>query len=119
MADLVTVKWLADNLESTGTKILDCTWRLPGDTAPLPEGHIPKSQYFDIDEIADQTSDMTHMLPSGDVFARAVSRMNIKNSDHVICYDRHGIFSSPRVWWSFKTFGHKHVSVLDVGFQVG
>jgi thiosulfate/3-mercaptopyruvate sulfurtransferase len=33
----------------------------------------------------------------------------------VCCYDTHGIFSSPRVWWTFKVFGHKSVSVLDGG----
>jgi len=33
----------------------------------------------------------------------------------VCCYDTHGIFSSPRVWWTFKVFGHKRVSVLDGG----
>ena len=31
------------------------------------------------------------------------------------CYDTHGIFSSPRVWWTFKVFGHKSVFVLDGG----
>jgi len=35
--------------------------------------------------------------------------------DHVCCYDTQGIFSSPRVWWTFKVFGHKDVSVLDGG----
>ena len=115
MADLVSVKWLANNLDKSNIKLLDCTWRLLGETTPLPEGNIAKSQYFDIDDIADKTSDMTHMLPSSDVFAKAVSLMDIDNEDHVICYDRHGIFSSPRVWWSFKAFGHKNVSVLDGG----
>lgn len=31
------------------------------------------------------------------------------------CYDTHGIFSSPRVWWTFKVFGHKRISVLNGG----
>ena len=115
MADLVSIKWLAENLDAENVKILDCTWVMPGETAKLPDGNIPGTQYFDIDEIADTSSDMKHMLPSGDVFSKAVSDMNIKNSDHVICYDRHGVRSAPRVWWSFKTFGHKNVAVLDGG----
>ena len=115
MADLVTVEWLAKNLKAKSVKILDCTWVMPGETAPLPEGNIPNSQYFDIDEVADKSSDMTHMLPSGAEFAKAISTMGIQNSDHVICYDRHGIRSSPRVWWSFKAFGHASISVLDGG----
>lgn len=115
MADLVTVEWLAANLDSPDIKILDCTWAMPGDAANLPIGNIPKSQYFDIDEIADKSSPMKHMLPTGAEFSAAISAMGIQNSDHVICYDRHGIFSAPRVWWSFKTFGHERVSVLDGG----
>lgn len=115
MADLVTVEWLAANLDSHDIKILDCTWAMPGETAKLPRGNIPKSQYFDIDDIADKSSPMKHMLPAGAEFAKATSDMGIKNSDHVICYDRHGIFSAPRVWWSFKTFGHEGASVLDGG----
>lgn len=31
------------------------------------------------------------------------------------CYDTQGIFSAPRVWWTFKVFGHDNVSVLDGG----
>ena len=30
-------------------------------------------------------------------------------------YDEHGIYSSPRAWWLFKTFGHEQVAVLDGG----
>ena len=36
--------------------------------------------------------------------------------DFVCCYDTHGIFSSPRVWWTFKVFGHPSVAVLNGGF---
>lgn len=114
MADLVTVEWLANNLTSN-IKILDCTWIMPREKANLPKGYIPKSQYFDIDEIADKTSSMTHMLPSGTVFSKAVTDMGVENSDHIICYDRHGIRAAPRVWWTFKIFGHDKVSILDGG----
>ena len=116
MADLVSIKWLAENLAAENVKILDCTWVMPGETAELPVGNIPGAQYFDIDVIADTSSDMKHMLPSGEVFSKAIAAMNIRNSDHVICYDRHGIRAAPRVWWSFNVFGHKNVSVLDGGF---
>ncbi|MFQ5973298.1 MAG: sulfurtransferase, partial [Alphaproteobacteria bacterium] len=34
---------------------------------------------------------------------------------HVVVYDAHGIFSAPRVWWTFRVFGHDRVSVLDGG----
>jgi len=112
---LVTADWLADNIGRKDIKVLDGTWVLPTDEDSLAQGYIPSAQIFDIDLIADLSSDMKHMLPSADNFAGAISKMGISNEDHVICYDRHGLFSSPRVWWTFMTFGHNKVSILDGG----
>jgi thiosulfate/3-mercaptopyruvate sulfurtransferase len=33
----------------------------------------------------------------------------------IIVYDRVGIFSAPRVWWTFRVMGHDDVAVLDGG----
>jgi len=34
----------------------------------------------------------------------------------VVLYDRSGIFSAPRVWWTFKAFGHDRcASLLNTG----
>lgn len=112
---LVTVDWLAENIEREDVKVLDGTWVLPNDENNLAAGYIPGAHIFDIDAIADLSSPMKHMLSSAEGFAKAVSDMGIQNTDHVICYDRHGLFSSPRVWWNFMTFGHTKVSVLDGG----
>ena len=115
MADLVSADWLAANIDRGDVKSLDGTWVLPGDKTVLARGYIPGAQIFDIDGIADRQSDMKHMFPSASVFSKAISEMGIKTSDHIICYDRHGVFSSPRVWWTFKVFGHENISVLDGG----
>lgn len=112
---LVTTEWLAENLAQEDVKVLDGTWVLPTDKDNLPSGYIKGSQIFDIDAIADTSSPMKHMLASPEDFAKAVSTLGLRNSDHIICYDRHGLFSSPRVWWNFVTFGHNKVSILDGG----
>ena len=112
---LVTVDWLSKNIGRDDVKVLDGTWVLPGDEVNLKAGYIPGAQVFDIDIIADLSSPLKHMLSSAEDFAKAVSDMGIKNSDHIICYDRHGLFSSPRIWWTFMTFGHATVSILDGG----
>lgn len=112
---LVTTDWLEQNISRDDVKILDGTWVLPADKDKLASGYISGAQAFDIDAIADLSSPMKHMLPSAEVFNKAVSDMGIHNSDHVICYDRHGMFSSPRLWWTFMTFGHEKVSVLNGG----
>lgn len=115
MAQLVDTDWLARRLGDPKVKILDGTWSLPGDAAKLTSGFIPGAVHFDIDAVAAPHPDLKHMLPSAEVFSQAVRRMGISNDDHVICYDRHGLFSAPRVWWTFRMFGHDKVSVLDGG----
>jgi thiosulfate/3-mercaptopyruvate sulfurtransferase len=56
------------------------------------------------------------MLPSPEKFASRVRKLGIGDGKKVIVYDRAGIYSSPRVWWTFRVFGHDDVAVLDGGF---
>ncbi len=112
---LVNPDWLSQNLHRSDIKVIDGTWSMPGDSVPLPGQFIPGAQAFDIDEIADQTSHMAHMLPSGEIFATAMSHMDITNDDTVIIYDRHGLMAAPRVWWTFRMFGHENIAILDGG----
>ena len=111
---LVSADWLKGNLDRSDVKILDGTWIMPGSDPALPNGFIPGAQIFDVDEIA-APSTMAHMLPSSELFCEHVSAMGIKNSDHVIIYDRHGFRTAPRVWWTFKMFGHEKLSILNGG----
>lgn len=115
MAELISIDWLAANITHDEIKILDGTWSMPNETEPLQGQFIPKAQFFDIDKIADLTSPMKHMLPTAQDFANAVSDMGIENSDHIIIYDRHGFRAAARLWWTFKTFGHRRISILDGG----
>ncbi len=101
------------------TKILDCSWFLPTQNKD-PErefrhAHIAGAQFFDIDKICDQTTDLPHMLPSETDFTLAVSALGINSTDTVIAYDSAGLFSAARVWWMFKVFGHESVRVLEGG----
>ncbi len=112
---LVTTRWLNENLKRSDVKIIDCTWIMPGTSPDLLEGFIPGAQFFDIDEVAAPHPTLKHMLPSSTRFEEAMQIMGIKPTDHVICYDRFGVRSSPRLWWTFRMFGHAKVSVLDGG----
>jgi thiosulfate/3-mercaptopyruvate sulfurtransferase len=114
---LVETAWLADNLGTV--KVLDCSWYLPAQKRdPVAEyhaGHIPGAQFFHIDEIADPNTDLPHMLPSAEDFAKAVGAMGISNTDRVVVYDGIGLQSAARVWWEFRTFGHNNVALLNGG----
>lgn len=112
---LVDINWLQSHLTDPNIVVLDGTWVMPGSTEILPEGYIPGAQFFDIDEIASDHPTLTHMLPTPEQFQEAMEHMGINNNHHVICYDRRGVATAPRLWWTFRMFGHEKVSVLDGG----
>lgn len=118
---LVSTEWLAAHLADPGLKILDCTWHHPStnlDGRTQYRGrHLPGAVHFDIDQVADKSNPLPHMLPSADDFAHKVGLLGISNQDRVVVYDRHyGGSAAARVWWMFRVFGHDNVAVLDGGF---
>lgn len=108
-----------DKLKSKLT-ILDCSWFLPTENKNgkdlFDNEKIPFSKFFDIDNIADKSLNLPHMFPTEDIFIKNTKELDIRKDDLIICYDRSGIFSSPRVWFTFKLFGAKNVAVLNGGF---
>ncbi|MEC7303371.1 MAG: 3-mercaptopyruvate sulfurtransferase [Pseudomonadota bacterium] len=116
---LVTTDWLADNLDNPKICVIDASLPRVGvkeDTrANYREAHIPNAPFFDIDKIADPDATLPHMMPNEDLFAEKVGGLGISNDRTVVVYDQHGIYSAPRAWWMFRTFGHDNVAVLDGG----
>jgi thiosulfate/3-mercaptopyruvate sulfurtransferase len=116
---LVTTDWLAANLGAGGLVVLDGSFYLPAmkrdAAAEYLAGHIPGAIRFDIDEIADHSTDLPHMLPSPEDFAAAVGKLGIGDQDTIVAYDGHGMFSSPRVWFTFRRFGAEKVFILEGG----
>ena len=119
--NLVNSDWLSLNLKNKNLSILDCSWHLPGTNRNGKEEffkeRIPGAIFFDIDYFSDENSEYPHTLINKDTFSKKVSEIGVKNTDHVICYDTLGIFSSARVCWMFKQFGHQEVSILDGGLK--
>lgn len=119
LPSLVSTAWLAAHIDAPDVRVVDATWFLPTDPrdarALYDEGHIPGAVFFDVDAIADRSTDLPHMLPDAETFAAAVGALGIGDGDRVVCYDAHGVYSAPRVWWTFRAFGHRAVTVLDGG----
>ncbi|KAK9814189.1 hypothetical protein WJX72_001974 [[Myrmecia] bisecta] len=122
LPSLVTPSWLKDRLGDRTLKLLDASWYMPNSgrnpQAEFRAERIPGSHFFDLDKVSDTTSDLPHMLPSPEAFAAAADALGISNEDTVVVYDRSGIFSAPRAWWTFKVFGHSRVAVLDGGYPL-
>jgi len=96
---------------------------------------IPGAQFLDLDKVASPHSlGLKHMMPDPQAFAKACGK-NIRDvalnvsyililhqgqygitpTTHVVFYDTHGVFSSPRALFMFRAFGHDRSSVLDGG----
>ena len=118
MSNLVSTEWLAAHLNEV--RVVDASWYMPDEKRePAKEfeaGHIPGAVFFDIDGIADHTTDLPHMMPTPGEFSKAVGALGIGDGETVIVYDGTGIFSAPRLWWTLKAMGHDAVRVLDGGF---
>jgi thiosulfate/3-mercaptopyruvate sulfurtransferase len=116
---LVSVDWLAEHLDAADVRVLDGSFHLPGSgrdpRAEYTAAHIPGARFFDIDGVCDRASPLPHMLPSADAFAAAAAASGIGDGDRVIAYDQQGSCAAARVWWTFRSFGHERVAVLDGG----
>jgi thiosulfate/3-mercaptopyruvate sulfurtransferase len=116
---LVSTAWLADHLTSPDIRVVDGTYYLPmqgrNARAEYNERHIPGAVFFDIDEIADTSVDLPHMLPSPEKFSARMRKLGLGDGNRIVVYDAHGMMSAARVWWEFRAFGHKDVAILDGG----
>ena len=121
MNPLIASEELAGLLRRGGVVVLDATFTMPGvtpDAAALyAQRHIPGAIRFDVDAVADRSSDLPHMLPPAEEFAEAVGAMGISNDSHLVVYDTPGLMSAGRAWWMFRIMGHEKVQVLDGGLR--
>jgi thiosulfate/3-mercaptopyruvate sulfurtransferase len=118
-ASLVSTAWLAERLDSPDIRVVDATYYLPvqgkNARAEYEQRHIPGAVFFDIDEIADTSVPLPHMLPSPEKFSARVRKLGLGDGNKIVLYDAHGMMSAARVWWTFRAFGHRDVAVLDGG----
>lgn len=116
----VSTAWLQEHLGDPNLVVIDGSWYLPAQNrdpeAEYLDGHIPGAVRFDIDAVKDHSSPLPHMLPTPDEFAQTVGAMGISEDTTIVVYDGLGLFSAPRVRWTFQVFGARSVSILEGGF---
>ncbi len=121
MSELVSTNWLYNNINNKNLVILDCSWHMPMERRngekEFDKKHIKNAYFFNIDKISDRKTSLPHMLPSKRKFEEKIRRFGVNQDSFIVVYDIKGIFSSPRVWWMFKYFGHKNVFVLNGGLK--
>ena len=117
--NLVSTDWLDRNLNKV--KIFDASWHMPNSKRnakkEFEEKHIKGAIFWDVDEHSDKDSPYPHMMSNSDYWTRMLWSFGIKNEDHIVVYDHSDTYSSCRLWFALKYFGHKKVSVLDGGMK--
>ena len=99
----------------------DATFLLPNmnrnAATEYQDKHIEGAQFFDIDAIADTSSDLPHMVPHASDFTQMMQALGICKHHKLIFYDQSPFLSAARAWWLLRLFGKEDVYVLDGGLS--
>lgn len=116
---LVSVEWLAENLNNPNLVILNATIKKATDKSSLSVNEVPQiknARFFDIKNVfSDTSSNLPNTFPSAEQFEREARKLGINNDSLIVVYDVYGFYSCARAWWLFKSFGHENIAVLDGG----
>lgn len=78
---LVSTDWLISHLKDPDLRLLDASWYMPHEgrdaKAEYEAAHIPGARFFDIDDIADNRSDLPHMMPPVEKFMSRLRAMGV------------------------------------------
>lgn len=115
---VVSVAWLYENLEAENLIIFDTSIPKVMDAIAntATDIQLPNAQFFNLKEsFSDLSSAFPNTIPSEVQFQTEARKLGVNKNSAIVVYDDKGIYSSARVWWLFKTFGHNNVAVLDGG----
>lgn len=124
---LVSTQWLAENLGDSNIRIVDIRGRVMPAAGPPPHYFAHRAEYETSHIPGAVFVDWTHDIvlpdsPSYDVaepkaFAKVMSERGIGSDTFVVAYDdAQGMFAA-RLWWALNYYGHRHVAILDGGWQ--
>lgn len=116
---LKSTQWLSEHLNDDNLIVVDGSFYLTTEQRDAKKEyaaeHIPGAVFFDINAISDRSTDLPHMLPGPEQFGEMVGALGIAETDTIVVYDGKGLYSAPRIWWTFRIFGAKNVYILDGG----
>ena len=117
---LVSVNWLYQQIDATNLVVLNTTLlkvTANKDQNQSENFQIKGARFFDIkNEFSNQEAIFPNTALEPKNFELKARRLGINNDSCIVVYDEYGIYSSPRVWWLFKTMGYDNVAVLNGGF---
>tara|TARA_B100001939_G_scaffold73380_1_gene61469 strand:+ start:3803 stop:4777 length:975 start_codon:yes stop_codon:yes gene_type:complete len=120
---LVSSEWLSKNLEAPDLLIIDLRNSIDGGGyETYLEGHIPGSIHSDYMKAGWRVArnGIPGLIPSEKEFQKLARSIGVNQNSHVILVPA-GVSStdfgsSARAYWTFKSFGHEKVSILNGGW---
>lgn len=119
MENLVSIEWLAQQLNNPNLIIIDASQtENKSKQKPLhPTLKIKGAVPFSLKNFSDTSSNFPNTIPSPNQFEEEARKLGINSDSSIVVYDNLGIYTSPRVWWLFKTMGHQNIAVLNGGLN--
>ena len=119
MDNLVSTRWLAEQLGAADLVPVDCSWHMPSSGRSGRDeylaAHIPGARFLDIDALSDKSAAAPHMLPGAAEFGRAVEAIGVGRDDRIVVYDNSPLRTAARGWFMLRHFGAERVAILDGG----
>ena len=117
---LVSIEWLCQHIDASNLVVLNGTMSKVSskkERSFLETTQIPNARFFDLQNVfSKQEAAYPNTSLEPEVFQTKIRDLGIRNDSCIVVYDEHGIYSSPRVWWLFKTMGFDNIAVLNGGF---
>lgn len=118
---LIDAPDLAARIGLRDLRVVDVRWYLADPARGRTEyeaGHLPGAVFCDLEtDLTGTEGPGRHPLPRAEEFSRALRRLGLNRSDHVVAYDDSGGAIAARLWWMLRSIGHADVSVLNGGFS--
>lgn len=117
------IKWQQQKHCNDGNKVKLLFTTMSGSTGVRkeivkqhPNSYISNSIFFGFEtQFADKSSAISNTMCSNSIFQNEAQKLGLNNDDTIVIYDDYGNFCASRVWFMFKSVGHKNVFVLDGG----
>lgn len=112
-----------DELIASGApdlKVINATWyhKTNAEHQALQDhlsNRLPNSIFLNHEDLIMTHEDHAQLIPTLSSFTAQMKRLFIKPTDSLVCYDDYGLYSSPRLAWTFNYFGAQNVRVLNGG----
>lgn len=122
MNNIVSVEWLAENLNNENIIIIDCRFSLANKDhgrALYEKSHLKNAHYFDLEkDLSGPVKEKggRHPLPDIETFKRKLEQIGVSNDSTVIVYDQGvGAFAA-RCWFLLSYIGHEKTFILNGGY---